>query len=44
MPICATLGQAAGTAAAVAHNTGATAHSIDTDKLRETLIKNGAVL
>ena len=44
MPICATLGQAAGTAAAVAHKTGENAHSIDTNKLRETLIKNGAIL
>ncbi|MBP3334189.1 MAG: FAD-dependent oxidoreductase [Clostridia bacterium] len=44
MPICATLGQAAGTAAAVAHNTGKNAHTVDTDLLRETLIKNGAIL
>ncbi len=44
MPICATLGQAAGTAAAVAHKSGESAHSVDTNKLRETLIKNGAIL
>ncbi len=44
MPICATLGQAAGTAAAVAFKTRKSAHTLDTKLLRETLIKNGAVL
>ena len=44
MPICATLGQAAGTAAALAYKTGESAHTLDTKLLRDTLIKNGAAL
>ncbi|MBE6619358.1 MAG: FAD-dependent oxidoreductase [Ruminococcaceae bacterium] len=44
MPICATLGQAAGTAAALAYKTGECAHTLDTKLLRDTLIKNGAAL
>lgn len=44
MPICATLGEAAGTAAALAYKTGKSAHTLDTKLLRETLIKNGAAL
>ncbi len=44
MPICATLGEAAGTAAALAYKTKASAHTLDTNLLRETLIKNGAIL
>ncbi len=42
MPICATLGQAAGTAAAVAHVSGKNVHTVDVDSIRALLIKNGA--
>lgn len=44
MPICTSLGEAAGTAAALAYNTGKNAHNIDTDALREKLLENGAIL
>ncbi len=42
MPICATLGQAAGTAAALAIETGRTAHTIDIPALQKKLKENGA--
>jgi len=44
MPICACLGQAAGTAVAIAKKTGADAHSVDVKKVQKKLIDNGAVL
>lgn len=44
MPICATLGQAAGTALAIAHRTGKNAHTVDIKALQQTLLKNGASL
>lgn len=44
MPICATTGQAAGTAAAVAHKTGKTAHTVDIKLIQDTLRKNGAAI
>lgn len=44
MPICATLGQAAGTAAAQAMGTGRTAHTIDIAVLQEKLKENGAAI
>lgn len=44
MPICACLGQAAGTAAAVAFNTKTTAHTVDVSLLQKKLIESGAVL
>ena len=42
MPICACLGQAAGTAIAIAHQTNATTHSVDTQLIRKKLKENGA--
>ena len=44
MPICATTGEAAGTAAAVAYNTGKTAKTVDVNKIRQTLSENGAAV
>ena len=42
MPICACMGQAAGTAVAVASKTGADTHTVSTEKIREILEKNNA--
>lgn len=42
MPICCCLGQAAGTAAAVAFKTNKTAKTVDVDVVREKLRKDGA--
>jgi len=44
MPICACIGQAAGTAVAVAHQSGSTVHTVNIKTLQECLIKNGAVI
>ena len=44
MPICTCMGQAAGTAIAIAKKTTNNTHTIDTKILRDTLIKNGAVV
>lgn len=44
MPICATLGQAAGTAIAVASSTGANTHTVDIDRVRALLRENGAAI
>lgn len=44
MPICATLGQAAGTAAAVAKQTGSCVHDVDVAKVQALLRKNGAAI
>ena len=42
MPVCLTMGEAAGVAAAFAANANGDVHAVDTDKLRETLRENGA--
>ena len=44
MPICCCLGEAAGTAAAIAHKTNRTAHTVDIIALQQKLKENGAVL
>ena len=44
MPICCCLGEAAGTAAAIAHKTNTTAHTVDIKALQQKLKDNGAVL
>ena len=44
MPICATMGQAAGTAAAVAKQTGTCVHDVDIAKVQAILRKNGAAI
>ena len=44
MPICACLGEAAGTAVGVAFHTGKTAHTVDVGTVRKLLIQNGAAL
>lgn len=44
MPICACLGEAAGMAAAVAFNSGKTAHSVDVTAVQKKLIEKGAKL
>lgn len=44
MPICATLGQAAGTAAAVAKATGTNVHDVDVGKVQALLRKNDAAI
>lgn len=44
MPICACMGEAAGTAIAVAKQTNKNTHSLDTKILREKLKENGAIL
>ncbi len=42
MPICACLGEAAGTAAAIAHHTNTNAHTLDIKNLQEKLAAHGA--
>lgn len=42
MPVCLTMGEAAGVAAAFAANANGDVHAVDTDKLRDTLRENGA--
>ncbi|MBQ8893961.1 MAG: FAD-dependent oxidoreductase [Clostridia bacterium] len=44
MPICATLGQAAGTALAIARKTGTNARTVDVKALRQKLLEQGASL
>ena len=44
MPICCCLGEAAGTAIAIAHNTNKNVHTVDIKALQKTLAENGAVL
>ena len=44
MPICASLGQAAGTAIAVARNTGTNVHTLDVPTMRQKLRDNGAAI
>jgi hypothetical protein len=44
MPICITMGEAAGAAAAVAKKSGVNSANVDTEKLRETLREAGAFL
>lgn len=44
MPICCCLGQAAGTAAAIAKKSGKNVKEIDTDELRKVLLENGAAI
>ncbi len=44
MPICACLGQAAGTAIAIAHKTGKDTHTLSIPLLKETLKANGAAI
>ena len=44
MPICATMGQAAGSAAAVAKQTGVCVHDVDITKVQALLRKNGAAI
>lgn len=42
MPICACMGQAAGTAIAIAHQTNTNTHTVDTQAVRQKLKENGA--
>lgn len=42
MPICCCLGEAAGTAIGIAHSTGKNTHTVDVQKVRDTLRANGA--
>jgi hypothetical protein len=44
IPICACLGEAAGTALAIAKADGKNAHTVDITKLRSRLIEKGAAL
>lgn len=44
MPICCCLGEAAGTAIAIVHNTNKNVHTVDIKALQKTLTENGAVL
>lgn len=44
MPICCCLGEAAGTAAAIAFNSGKNAHTVDVKAVQNKLTANGAVL
>lgn len=44
MPVCACMGEAAGTAIAVAEKTNTNTHTLDTNILREVLKSNGAIL
>ena len=44
MPICTCLGEAAGTAAALAYKTNRNVHTVDINLLRTRLKENGAVL
>ena len=41
MPICCCLGEAAGTAVAIAHNTDKNVHTVDIKALQKKLIENG---
>ena len=42
MPICATLGEAAGVAAAVAKQTDTNAHTVDVSLIQAKLVEKGA--
>lgn len=42
MPICASMGEAAGAAIAVAHKTGANAHNVDISEVQAILVAGGA--
>ena len=44
MPICATMGQAVGTAVAVAHKSGANTHTVDIKAVQKILRDNGAAI
>ncbi len=44
MPVCCTIGEAAGTAAAIAVKNGCAAAAVDTDELRAVLKRNGAFI
>ena len=44
MPICATTGQAAGTAVAVAKKTGTNTHTVDIKEVQKVLRQNGAAI
>ena len=44
MPICCCLGEAAGTAIAIVHNTTKNVHTVDIKALQKKLTENGAVL
>lgn len=44
LPICACMGEAAGTATAVAYKTGRNLHTVDIKQLQNTLRENGAAL
>lgn len=44
MPACMAMGQAAGTAAAIALDSGVSPENVDVQKLRRTLIEQGAVI
>lgn len=44
MPICCCLGEAAGTAVAIAHNTAENVHTVDIKALQKKLLDNGAAL
>ena len=44
MPICATTGEAAGTAAAIAYNSGTNAKTVDVKLIQEALRNNGAAI
>ncbi len=44
MPICACLGEAAGTAIGVAYNSSQTTHTVDIKKVRQKLTESGAAL
>ncbi|MBQ9945449.1 MAG: FAD-dependent oxidoreductase [Clostridia bacterium] len=44
MPICCCLGEAAGTAIAIAHSTTRNVHTVDIKALQKNLTENGAVL
>lgn len=44
MPICCCLGEAAGTAVAIAHNTNENVHTVNIKSLQKKLTENGAML
>ncbi len=44
MPICATMGQAAGTAVSVMKQTGTNAHTVDVKQVQKVLEENGAAI
>ena len=44
LPICACLGEAAGAAIAVCKSSGTNTHTINTDALRDLLVKKGAAV